>query len=171
MTGVWQFLPQALGNGFDSLGNGGGPGVATVRGVSRTAVSRDLTSAEGFTLVEVLVAVGMVSVLIAGAAGLLASASRAIRAGRLGTTATFLALQKVEQLRANPATGVVQGAFEDYAAADGTPGTASVHTFVRRWTLTPAGAGAAVWVEVFSPGVGRVAELRAVVGHGTPGAP
>lgn len=162
---------HGAGQRLDSLGKGCGPGVATVRGVFRPAVSRDLTSAEGFTLVEVLVAVAMVSVLIAGAAGLLASASRAIRAARLGTTATFLALQKVEQLRANPATGVVPGVFEDYAAVDGTPGTASVHAFVRRWTLTPASGGAAVWVEVFSPGVGRVAELRAVVGHGTPGAP
>lgn len=122
---------------------------------------------------EVLVAIGVVSVLVAGAAGVLTSASGAIRAGRASTTATLLAMQKVEQLRADPA--VLTGTQEDYLAADGTPGPATATApgagFLRRWTVTPASGvpdGAIVVVEVFSRGVGRVAELHALVGAQTP---
>lgn len=137
--------------------------------MSNSHEPRVLASAQGFTLVEVLVAVGLVSVLVAGAAGLLTSASGAIRAGRVSTTATFLAMQKVEQLRADPAAagGRLTGPYEDSVAEDGTPG----RVFLRRWTLTPASgapAGTMVVVEVFSSGAGRVAELHALVGADTP---
>ncbi|MCR4374627.1 MAG: prepilin-type N-terminal cleavage/methylation domain-containing protein [Acidobacteria bacterium] len=130
-------------------------------------------SARGFSLVEVLVAIGVVSVLVAGAAGVLTGASGAIRAGRASTTATLLAMQKVEQLRADPA--VLFGTHEDHVAVDGTPGPASATGpgagFLRRWTVTPASGvpdGAIVVVEVFSRGAGRVAELHALVGAQTP---
>ena len=49
-------------------------------------------------MVEVLVALASVSVLVAGAAGLLITASTAIRSSRFSTTGTLLALQKVEQI-------------------------------------------------------------------------
>lgn len=137
--------------------------------MSNSRQSAAVASIQGFSLVEALVAVGVVSVLVAGAAGLLTSASGAIRAGRVSTTATFLAMQKVEQLRANPAAtgGGLSGPYEDYVAEDGTPGTG----FLRRWTVTPARgtpADAIVVVEVFSPGTGRVMELHALVGIDTP---
>ena len=137
--------------------------------MSESPDRRELASVQGFSLVEVLVAVGVVSVLIAGTAGLLASASGAIRAGRVSTTATFLAMQKVEQLRADPAAagGGLTGSYEDSIADDGAPGP----LFLRRWTLTPASGTATavmVVVEVFSPGAGRVAELHALVGADTP---
>ena len=118
-------------------------------------------------------AIGVVSVLVAGAAGVLTGASGAIRAARASTTATLLAMQKVEQLRADPA--VLFGTHEDYLAADGTPGpapaTGTGAAFLRRWTVTPAtgvSAGAIVVVEVFSHRAGRVAELHALVGAQTP---
>lgn len=122
-------------------------------------------------------AVGVVSVLVAGAAGVLTGASGAIRAGRASTTATLLAMQKVEQLRTDPAVagGVVTGTHEDHVAADGTPGPASATgtgaAFLRRWTVTPAAGvpdGAIVVVEVFSYGAGRLAELHALVGGQAP---
>ena len=137
-----------------------GPGVALVPAVVQ------LSSDRGFTLIEVLVALVLVSVLVAGAMGLLAKAAAVIGAARVGTTATLLAMQKVEQLRAAPAV-LVAGTQQDYFAADSSVSPASSAFFVRRWTVTPgwAATGASsVVVEVQAAGAGRVAEVQAVVG-------
>ncbi len=137
-----------------------GPGVALVPGVVQ------LSSDRGFTLIEVLVALVLVSVLVAGAMGVLAKAAAVIGAARVGTTATLLAMQKVEQLRAAPAV-LVAGTQQDHFAADSSVSPASSAFFVRRWTVTPgwAATGASsVVVEVQAAGAGRVAEVQAVVG-------
>jgi prepilin-type N-terminal cleavage/methylation domain-containing protein len=131
--------------------------------VSRPDPGPDAALPAGFTLVEVLVAVTLVSVVIVGAGGLLAAASAAIRTGRLSTTATLLAIQKVEQLRADP--GLAAGTDEDHVTADGLPAEATSALFVRRWTVGAAGAIASpVLVEVFSARTGRLVELHAMVG-------
>ena len=125
-------------------------------------------SSSGFTLIEVLVALAAVSVLVAGAAGLLSTASVAMRSARNSTTATLLAVQKVEQLGAAPTTPS-GGTAQDYFAADATTAPQASAFFIRRWTVTPAwasSAGASVIVEVFVAGVGRVADVEAVVGGG-----
>ena len=140
----------------------GGPGVALFPGVN------DSSSSTGFTLVEVLVALASVSVLVAGAAGLLSTASVATRSARHSTTATLLAAQKIEQLDAMPALPP-SGTTQDYFGADGTPASASSATFIRRWTVTHAwasSANASVLVEVFVSGAGRTAEVQAVIGEG-----
>lgn len=117
---------------------------------------------------EVLVALASVSVLVVGAAGLLSAASVAMRSARHSTTATLLAVQKVEQLGAMPAIPP-GGSTQDYFTANGTPAPAASATFIRRWTVTPAWASsgnAAVHVEVFVSGNGRAADVQAVVGGG-----
>lgn len=126
-------------------------------------------SDRGLTLVEVLVSVALISALIAGAAGLLAAASRSIRSGRLSTTATLLAVQKLEQLRADPAAlaGALSGMFEDRVAADGIPGATTATEFLRRWTVTPAAGTTSVLVEVSTGRTGRVAQVFAMLGSGT----
>lgn len=136
------------------------------------AVTRDTTSA-GFTLVEVLTALALVSVLVAGAVGLLHAASAVIRSARLSTTASLLALQKVEQLRASPVS-VTDGTRQDSLAVDGNPAPPESAVFVRRWTVTPgwaASTDSSVVVEVLVRGEGPVAELQAVVGSAGGGQP
>ncbi len=54
----------------------------------------------GFTLVEVLVATGILATAIVGAAGLLSVAAAAVESARSQTSATILATDKIEQLRA-----------------------------------------------------------------------
>ncbi|MSO49642.1 MAG: prepilin-type N-terminal cleavage/methylation domain-containing protein [Acidobacteria bacterium] len=123
-------------------------------------------SKRGFTLIEVLVALVLVSVLVAGAMGLLAKAAAVIGLARVSTTAALLAMQKVEQLRAAPAV-MASGTQQDYFAADSSVSPAASAFFVRRWTVTPgwAATGASsVVVEVLAVGSGRVAEVQAVVG-------
>jgi Tfp pilus assembly protein PilV len=122
----------------------------------------------GFTLIEALVALASVSVLVAGAAGLLSIASLAVRSARQSTTAMLLAIQKVEQLQASP-VALASGTAQDYFAADGTPSLAASAIFTRRWTITSGWASSAsisVVVEVFSPRAGRIADVQAVVGAG-----
>jgi hypothetical protein len=122
---------------------------------------------------EVLVALASVSVLVAGAAGLLITASVAMRSARTSTTAMLLAVQKVEQLGAVPST-LVSGTTQDYLAADGTTVPSTSAFFTRRWTVTPSWASSAsssVIVEVFVIGAGRVADVEAAVGGGGPSGP
>jgi Tfp pilus assembly protein PilV len=119
-------------------------------------------------LAEVLVALASISVLLVGAAGLLTTASVAMRSARNSTTAALLAVQKVEQLGAMPAIPP-GGTIEDYLAADGSPAPAASAVFLRRWTVSPAWASsgnASVLVEVFVSGAGRAADVQAVVGGG-----
>jgi len=114
------------------------------------------------------VALASVSVLVAGAAGLLSMASVAMRSARNSTTATLLAVQKVEQLGAVPAA-LASATAQDYFAADGTTVPAASAFFTRRWTVTPAWASsgsASVIVEVFVTGVGRVVDVEAALGGG-----
>jgi prepilin-type N-terminal cleavage/methylation domain-containing protein len=128
--------------------------------VSRSPVS------EGFTLIEVLIALVIVSVLVVGAAGLLNTASQSVRSSRLGTAATLLAVQKVEQLEGS-LFALSTGTSQDYLAVDGTSAPATTAAFVRRWTVIPAWASsgnALVRVEVFASGAGRLVDLEAVVG-------
>jgi len=124
------------------------------------------SSSRGFTLVEVLVALALVSVLVTGALGLLANAATLIRSARVSTAATLLAMQKVEQLRAAPAT-LSAGTAQDYFAADSSSAPAASAFFTRRWTITTgwaASAASSVVVEVVAVDAGRVAEIQAVVG-------
>jgi prepilin-type N-terminal cleavage/methylation domain-containing protein len=125
-------------------------------------------SSSGFTLIEVLVALLSVSVLVAGAAALLSTASMAMRSARNSTTAMLLAVQKVEQFGAVPTT-LVSGTAQDYFAADATAVPPTAAFFTRRWTVTPGWASSvstSVLVEVFVTGVGRVADVEAAVGGG-----
>ena len=130
-------------------------------------MSRSHPSA-GFTLVEALIALASVSLLVAGAAGLLSMASLAVRSARQSTTAMLLASQKIEQLGASPAA-LASGTTQDYFAADGTPSPAASAIFTRRWTITSGWASStrtSVLVEVFTPRAGRIADVQAVVGGG-----
>lgn len=118
----------------------------------------------GFTLLELLIAMAAVSVLLVGAAGLLCTASMAIRSARTGTSAALLAVQKLEQLEAG---GVLVTAGEDYLALDGSPVNAAGAWFIRRWTTTPvSGSSINSWaaVEVFAPSGARIADVHAMVG-------
>ena len=61
---------------------------------------RVLTSADGFSLIEVLVAMLLLACSAAGVAGLTTRASRAIAVARADSWSAVLATQKMEQLRA-----------------------------------------------------------------------
>ena len=63
------------------------------------ALARCNSSSRGFSLVEVIISMGIMSVIALGVAQLFAASTRANRVARGQTSATALAEQKMEQLR------------------------------------------------------------------------
>jgi prepilin-type N-terminal cleavage/methylation domain-containing protein len=84
---------------------------------------------EGFTLLEVLVALVVLSTGILGLAANAALVSRLVGHGSRLTVAAAVATARLEQLRALPCVAV-------------TPGTAVTRGIEERWTATPMGPAA-----------------------------
>jgi type IV pilus assembly protein PilV len=70
----------------------------------------------GFTLLEVLVAVIVLSIGLLGAAGLQAKSQQYSRSAYLNTQATVLAHDMLERMRANPQGLLLEAAYDDPAA-------------------------------------------------------
>lgn len=121
-----------------------------------------LSPGDGFTLVEVLVALGLVLACAAGVGQLIVVALSSARHAREDSVATLLAAQKIEELRGaasapagpmlSPDNAIemdVPG-FSDNVDASGAPSSGTpgrTATFVRRWRVRPLVSDtAAGWV-------------------------
>jgi Tfp pilus assembly protein PilV len=97
-------------------------------------VNRD----EGFTLLEVLIATGLMATSVISLAHLFVLATQAHLGSRAMTFGTLLASQKIEQLRSAAFSG---GPAQGEDAVDGygqlLEGGAVVPAFRRTWTVTP----------------------------------
>src|SRR5262245_50538567 len=124
---------------------------------------RTIARCAGFTLVEVLVASLLLTIALLTAIRPFVSSTAANTGARTVTTATVLAVEKMEQLRALP--------IDDDAFAASPPGALDIDVdgyfdrpdprFVRRWSIEPLPAypddAVAVQVVVMRPGApGRV---------------
>lgn len=110
-----------------------------------------LESDRGFSLLEAVLAAGMVAGAFAALAQLLAMSIASNVSARSGSAASVLAAQKMEQLRALPwgalTLGGTQSGYVDYLDLAGNvlgeggarpPGT----VYVRRWSVLPTPGGA-----------------------------
>jgi type IV pilus assembly protein PilV len=93
-----------------------------IRGVSAPApgpraAQWGRASSAGFSLVEVLVAMFVVAMGILALAGLLQTATRYSKMGELRSTATLLANDIADRIRANPAGGPLGGTGYDLTAS------------------------------------------------------
>jgi len=126
---------------------------------------RTFTSTRGFTLIETLVATGILVTALAGMAQLLVLSVQWSRHSADAHTALMAAQGKIEELRAatfgydaggggvtaaalqpSPATTLQsdQAPYVDWLDASGvTVGTAAQAAWTRRWRVTPAGGGVA----------------------------
>jgi type II secretory pathway pseudopilin PulG len=125
-------------------------------------------NARGFTLIEVLIAGGLLTAILVGVAHLFATASAANGRARAITMATIAASEKIEWLQALP--------FDDPALAPSPPGTLAGDVdgfwdepqpgYRRRWSVEPlpSHADTAVVVRVVVSPVagGPVARLATV---------
>lgn len=103
-----------------------------------------MSGARGFTIVEVIVAVLVLSIGLLGLASTAALTTRMIGQGQRYSEASAMATRQFETLRSRPCAAVVNG-----TEADGP--------FVATWTVTDLAAGKAkaVQVVVRSPMAGR----------------
>ena len=99
---------------------------------------------DGFSLIEVLVAVLLVGGTIAALGQLVMMASRANAGARAATIAAVLATQKMEQLRADADRLAIGGSLQadipgyaDALDAEGLPSASQSVSFVRRWAIAP----------------------------------
>ena len=90
-------------------------------------------SSSGFTLIEVLVAIGILSIGMLGLAVGAVSITRANKTSQFHTMATNLAQEKLEQLKATTVANVTQCTTSNCETSK--PTYLGV-TFTRKWTVT-----------------------------------
>lgn len=103
-----------------------------------------MRGARGFSLVEVLVATGVLATGLLTLAQLLAMAYAANVAARQATSAMALAVQKIEEIRANPvaaALGSIEYADERGALVGTGGGAPARAVYVRRWSAEARAVG------------------------------
>ena len=121
------------------------------------------TNDDGFTLVEAVVGVAFVSVIVAGIAGLVTVSTGLIRDARDDTVMSLLAIQKIEQLRATIAAGLVVPMSPSAALeADIAGFSDSSESYVRRWRVSPVPSGSSS---------ARLLQVRVLVSRRAPGLP
>ena len=105
-----------------------------------------LKSERGFSLIEVVIAAGMVAGAFAALAQVLAMSIASNLSARSGSAATVLAVQKMEQLRGLPWGALIPGVdYLDLAGNLVGEGGASPPgaVYVRRWSVQLAPGGTA----------------------------
>ena len=96
--------------------------------ISKLSIRRRLASHEGFSLIEVLVAIGIFSIAILGLAVGAITITRANKTSQFHTVGTNLAQDKLEQLKAS--------AFAAVDAGGDVPPPVQGVAFTRNWTVT-----------------------------------
>ena len=124
---------------------------------------RHPSSANGFTLIEVIVALVLLTIGVLGLAGVARSVARLTSESARLATATALAGARVERLRAGRCAGLASG-------------SAATGAYTEEWSADAGGAARAVRVTVTYPATGgsRTRALAAVIACAAlaePGAP
>jgi prepilin-type N-terminal cleavage/methylation domain-containing protein len=101
--------------------------------ITKFSPFKPLASRAGFSLIEVLVAIGILSVAILGLAVGAITITRANKMSQFHTVATNLAQDKLEQLRAGPFAGVAACT----TSCDAVPPAYQGVTYTRTWTVAP----------------------------------
>ena len=117
---------------------------------------------KGFTLLEVMIAVFLLAVAIMGAASLTTSVIKGNSFSQTLTTATTLAKDKMEELKATDYTALPSGTVTDYAKADGTVQPSATGSYYsRQWTAPGTTNTKTITVTVTWP-TNRTVELKTI---------
>lgn len=135
-----------------------------------TRAKREGSAAAGFSLLEVMIALGILTISVVAMTAGTISATRVASDSRGKTLAAFLAEQQMEAFRAMAADAVTDlitepGYPNDPAnPIDAVPGAESAGTFNRRWIIepdTPATGAIRITVEVdYLDSAGKTRTLR-----------
>ena len=116
------------------------------------------TRSKGFTLIEILVALVILSISLLALAGLMVTTTKNSSFGGRMTEAATFAQDLLEQLRASPWGNVVSG-------TDQKMGSTGVN-YTRNWNVVPNPAGTQRWVTItvnWNDGVNRSIRLLSVI--------
>jgi prepilin-type N-terminal cleavage/methylation domain-containing protein len=105
-----------------------------------------LTRSKGFSLIEVMIALVILAVALLALAGLMITTTKNTSFGGHMTEAATFAQDKLEQLRASPWTGIINGADTVTTAIPGAPGTGI--SYFRSWTVDANPTGDQRWVTI-----------------------
>lgn len=98
-------------------------------------VKKSMSDQKGFTLIEVLIAGFLLVVALVGAASVTTSVIKSNFSSQTLTTATTLAKDKMEELKATAYTALPAGTVTDYSRGDGTVQASSAGSYyTRSWT-------------------------------------
>lgn len=128
-------------------------------------VKKSMSDQKGFTLIEVFIAVFLLIIALVGAAAVTTAVIKGNSWSQTLTTATTLAKDKMEELKASTYTAATQAASmwtgTDYAGADGTvQASAAGSYYTRSWTA-PGTATKTITVTVTWP-TNRSVQLRTI---------
>jgi len=112
--------------------------------VTHRSLARTPSRQRGFTVIEVLIAMSIMSLGLIGILALHKGAVSASGYSRRATEAAVLAEDKLEQLRTIPLAGVTDD--DDHVDASGAANPDG--TFTRAWTLVTAGGNTTITVTV-----------------------
>jgi type II secretory pathway pseudopilin PulG len=110
-----------------------------------------MKSDHGFTLIEALIALAFVSVMTTGLASLVIASTGLVRDAHDDTSASTLAIQKIEELRQSINAGMVVPLSPDTSLETDVSGFSDhTDTYVRRWrvSLLPSGEASMRIVQV-----------------------
>lgn len=124
-----------------------------------------MSGQKGFTLIEIMIAIFLLAVALLGLASVTTSVIKGNSFSQTLTTATTLARDKMEELKAATYTTATQGASmwtgTDYAAADGTVQTSSTGSYYTRLWDAPGTDTKTITVTV-TWSFGRTVELKTI---------
>ena len=120
---------------------------------------------KGFTLIEIMIAIFLLAVALLGLAAVTTSVIKGNSFSQTLTTATTLAKDKMEDLKAATYTTATQNASmwtgTDYASADGAvPPSATGSYYTRSWTAPGANTKTITVTVTWS--FGRTVELKTI---------
>ena len=132
--------------------------IRTRRGLGLTKKRSPRTRSNGFTLIEILVALVILSIALLALAGLMVTTTKNSSFGGRMTEAATFAQDLLEQLRASPWANVVSG-------ADQKMGSTGIN-YTRNWNVVPNPPGTQRWVTItvnWNDGVNRSIRLLSVI--------
>jgi type IV pilus assembly protein PilV len=132
--------------------------------MNRAFMIRIWKNREGFTLVEIMIAVFILTVALLGMAAVTTMVVKGNAYSRQATTASMLVKDKLEQLKNTNVASLAGGT--DYRNADSSTGTAGA-LYTRTWTITPGATTTtiAVTVQWLSQGAARNVTGRTIVAN------
>jgi type IV pilus assembly protein PilV len=114
-------------------------------------MKKSVSDQKGFTLIEVMIAIFLLVAALLGLASVTTSVIKGNSFSQTLTTATTLAKDKMEELKATAYISLPAGPVTDYASANGTVQTSATGSYYTRFWTAPGTNTKTITVTVIWP--------------------